>query len=73
MSWPSQNRQADTDRIRAEHDYQINQTAVKYLKVLHTNAHGQGCACIELAERDGKSSENKRVRVSASGGASDVS
>src|SRR5580658_9677985 len=57
----SQNRQADTDRIRAEHDYQINQTALKYLKVLHTDAHGQDCACIEPAEPDAQGGEIDRV------------
>jgi uncharacterized membrane protein len=45
----SQNRQADTDRIKAEHDYQINQTALQYLMVLHHDAHGQDCDCIEQA------------------------
>ena len=39
----SQNRQADTDRIKAEHDYRVNQTALQYLKVLHDHAHGPGC------------------------------
>lgn len=27
----SQNRQADTDRVKAEHDYQVNQLALQYL------------------------------------------
>jgi uncharacterized membrane protein len=45
----SQNRQADTDRIKAEHDYQINQTALQYLMILHHDAHGQDCDCIEQA------------------------
>lgn len=62
----SQNCQADTDRIRAEHGYQINQTALKYLKVLHTDAHGQDCRCIELADRGDESGEANRVPVSAS-------
>lgn len=62
----SQNRQADNDRIRAEHDYQINQTALQYLKVLHIDAHGQDCLCIEPAERDAESGETNRVPVSAS-------
>lgn len=42
----SQNRQADTDRIRAEHDYEVNQTALQYLMVLHGDAHGPDCDCI---------------------------
>src|SRR6188472_3441476 len=27
----AQNRQADTDRVKAEHDYQVNQLALQYL------------------------------------------
>jgi uncharacterized membrane protein len=45
----SQNRQADTDRIKAEHDYQINQKALQYLMILHNDAHGQHCDCVERA------------------------
>lgn len=45
----SQNRQADTDRIRAEHDYQVNQQALQYLIVLHQDAHGTGCDCAQRA------------------------
>jgi uncharacterized membrane protein len=44
----SQNRQADTDRIRAEHDYQVNQLALRYLEILHRDAHGQNCNCAGL-------------------------
>ena len=47
----SQNRQADTDRIRAEDDYEVNQTALQYLKVLHSDAHGSACRCIDQAGR----------------------
>ena len=47
----SQNRQADTDRLRAEHDYEVNQTALQYLQVLHSDAHGQDCRCIEQPGR----------------------
>jgi uncharacterized membrane protein len=46
----SQNRQADIDRITAEHDYQVNQTALQYLKVLHIHAHGQTCQCMDSVE-----------------------
>jgi len=46
----SQNRQADTDRIHAEHDYHVNQRALRYLMVLHEQAHGADCGCVELAE-----------------------
>jgi uncharacterized protein DUF1003 len=49
----SQNRQADTDRIQAEHDYEINQTALRYLTVLHQDAHGAGCDCVEQEGRAG--------------------
>ena len=49
----SQNRQADTDRIQAEHDYQINQKALRYLTVLHKDAHGAGCDCVEQAGTPG--------------------
>jgi len=45
----SQNRQADTDRIQAEHDYEINQKALRYLTVLHQDAHGADCDCVEQA------------------------
>jgi uncharacterized membrane protein len=69
----SQNRQADTDRVRAEHDYQINQTALKYLEALHTDAHGQGCGCIEQVERAAEGGATNRVPVSPSGAAADVS
>ncbi len=69
----SQNRQADTDRIRAEHDYQVNQTALNYLKILHTDAHGQDCACIEQADLGAESGQANRVAVAASGAAADVS
>src|ERR1700729_782383 len=41
----SQNRQADTDRIKAEHDYRVNQTALQYLMILHRDAHGPDCDC----------------------------
>jgi uncharacterized membrane protein len=68
----SQNRQADTDRIRAEHDYQVNQIALQYLKVLHTDAHGPDCECTERASRDAEAGETNRSPVSASGAANDV-
>jgi uncharacterized membrane protein len=41
----SQNRQADTDRIKADRDYRVNQTALQYLTVLHRDAHGSDCDC----------------------------
>jgi uncharacterized membrane protein len=46
----SQNRQADTDRVKAEHDYQVNQLALQYLIVWHRDAHGEDCGCVQHAE-----------------------
>jgi uncharacterized membrane protein len=42
----SQNRQADTDRVKAEHDYRVNQLALQYLIAWHRDAHGNGCHCV---------------------------
>ncbi|MBM2616293.1 DUF1003 domain-containing protein [Actinoplanes sp. LDG1-06] len=42
----SQNRQADTDRVKAEHDYQVNQLALQYLIAWHRDTHGDSCACV---------------------------
>jgi uncharacterized membrane protein len=50
----SQNRQADTDRIKAEHDYRINQIGLRYLVALHRDAHGSDCDCVEPTEQDGE-------------------
>lgn len=46
----SQNRQADTDRVKAEHDYQVNQLALQYLIAWHRDTHGADCDCIRHAE-----------------------
>jgi uncharacterized membrane protein len=46
----SQNRQADTDRVKAEHDYQINQLALQYLIAWHRSTHGEDCHCIHDTE-----------------------
>ncbi|MDY7086959.1 MAG: DUF1003 domain-containing protein [Actinomycetota bacterium] len=46
----SQNRQADTDRVKAEHDYQVNQLALQYLIAWHRDAHGDGCDCVRESE-----------------------
>jgi uncharacterized membrane protein len=46
----SQNRQADTDRVKAEHDYQVNQLALQYLIVSHRDAHGEDCRCVQQTE-----------------------
>jgi uncharacterized membrane protein len=43
----SQNRQADTDRVKAEHDYQINQLALQYLIAWHHSTHGDDCHCVQ--------------------------
>ncbi len=49
----SQNRQADNDRIQAEHDYEINQKALQYLTILHDDAHGAECDCADQPEPHG--------------------
>jgi uncharacterized membrane protein len=69
----SQNRQADTDRIRAEHDYQVNQIALQYLKVLHSDAHGKTCRCIESDAGEAEGGGSARVPVLAADQAADVS
>jgi uncharacterized membrane protein len=46
----SQNRRADTDRVKAEHDYRVNQLALQYLIARHRNTHGETCHCVEQAE-----------------------
>jgi uncharacterized membrane protein len=43
----SQNRQADTDRIKAEHDYRVNQLALQYLIAWHRDTHGEACQCVQ--------------------------
>jgi uncharacterized membrane protein len=43
----SQNRQADTDRVKAEHDYQVNQLALQYLIAWHRTTHGDACTCVQ--------------------------
>lgn len=42
----SQNRQADTDRIQADHDHAVNQLALQYLITWHRDAHGPACVCM---------------------------
>jgi uncharacterized membrane protein len=42
----SQNRQADIDRITAEHDYRVNQVALQHLIAWHRDAHGPDCVCV---------------------------
>jgi len=46
----SQNRQADTDRVKAEHDYRINQLALQYLIAWHRDSHGADCKCVQQSE-----------------------
>ena len=48
----SQNRQADTDRIKAEHDYRVNQLALGYLVAWHRDIHGKECRCVQEALDD---------------------
>jgi uncharacterized membrane protein len=59
----SQNRQADTDRIRAEDDYQVNQTALRYLMILHDDVHGPDCGCVDEPGRAAKADGGSRVPV----------
>ncbi len=42
----SQNRQAERDRIKAEHDYRVNQLALQFLIAWHRDAHPPGCQCV---------------------------
>lgn len=48
----SQNRQSDTDRIKAEHDYRVNQLALGYLVAWHRDVHGKDCRCVQDAVDD---------------------
>ena len=48
----SQNRQSDTDRIKAEHDYRVNQLALGYLVTWHREIHGKDCLCVQEAVDD---------------------
>ena|GEM_PF-5456938 len=68
----SQNRQADTDRIKAEHDYRVNQTALQYLMILHRDAHGQDCDCVERAGPGGGADDGDRAPAAAISGAADA-
>jgi len=58
----SQNRQADTDRIKAEHDYGVNRLALTYLIAWHRDAHGADCRCIEQAGPDAEATLNSLGR-----------
>lgn len=42
----SQNRQAERDRVKAEHDYAVNQVALQFLLAWHRDAHSPGCTCV---------------------------
>src|SRR4249919_961857 len=42
----SANRQADRDRVEAEHDFGVNRLALQYLFAWHRDAHGSECACV---------------------------
>ena len=48
----SQNRQADTDRITAEHDYRVNQLALQHLIAWHRDAHAPDCPCVRRVGSD---------------------
>jgi len=68
----SQNRQADTDRIKAEHDYRVNQTALQYLMILHRDAHGQDCDCVGQAGPGGGADDGDPAPAAAISGAADA-
>jgi uncharacterized membrane protein len=68
----SQNRQADTDRIKAEHDYRVNQTALQYLMILHRDAHAQDCDCVGSAGPGGGADDGNRAPAAAISGAADA-
>ena len=68
----SQNRQADTDRIKAEHDYRVNQTALQYLLILHRDAHGQDCDCVGQAGPRGGADDRDPAPAAAISGAADA-
>jgi uncharacterized membrane protein len=42
----SANRQADRDRVEAEHDFGVNRLALQYLFAWHRDAHGNECTCV---------------------------
>lgn len=58
----SQNHQSDTDRIKAEHDYRVNQLALGYLVAWHHDRHGNDCGCVREA-LDGEALINLRPGV----------
>lgn len=42
----SQNRQAERDRIKAEHDFRVNQLSLQFLIAWHRDAHPVGFECV---------------------------
>jgi uncharacterized membrane protein len=46
----SQNRQTETDRLKAEHDYAVNHLALQYLIAWHRSTHGEDCRCVQDTE-----------------------
>jgi uncharacterized membrane protein len=42
----SANRQADRDRVEAEHDFGVNRLALQYLFAWHRGEHGEDCRCV---------------------------
>ena len=49
----AQNRQAAVDRARAEHDFEVNEEALRVLHALHIDAHGGDCRCWQSHEEGG--------------------
>jgi uncharacterized membrane protein len=46
----SQNRQADTDPVKAEHDYRVNQLALQYLIAWHRDTPRRDLPLVQQAE-----------------------
>jgi uncharacterized membrane protein len=42
----SANRQAERDRVGAEHDFEVNRLSLQYLFAWHADAHGPTCTCV---------------------------
>lgn len=43
----AQSRQSTEDRAQAAHDYTTDQEALRLLRVIHADTHGQDCHCWE--------------------------
>ncbi|MGN9776435.1 DUF1003 domain-containing protein [Micromonospora sp. H33] len=59
----SQNRQADTDRVKAERDYQVNQLVLQYPIAWHRDTHSADCDCVRHAEPVVHDAHRARARL----------